>query len=51
MLLNGAPGESFKSLCGLRQGDPLSPMIFVLAAEVLTLMVLKAQECGIIDGF
>lgn len=51
VLLNGSPGDSFKSTCGFRQGDPLSPMIFVLAAEVLNLMVMKLQSERCIDGF
>lgn len=51
ILLNGSPGESFKSSRRLRQGDPISPMIFVLAAEVLTQMFLKAQEVNLIGGF
>lgn len=51
ILLNGSPGESFKSTRGLRRGDPLSPMIIVLAAEVLTQMFLRAQEVGALNGF
>lgn len=51
VLLNGSPGDMFKSSRGLRQGDPLSPMVFVLVAEVLTLMMLKVQEAGLLEGF
>jgi hypothetical protein len=35
ILLNGVPGKHFKSKSGVKQGDPLSPLIFVLAADLL----------------
>lgn len=51
VLLNGSLGESFKSSRGLHQGDLLSPMIFILAIEVLTQMFLKAQGLELASGF
>ena len=41
VVVNGCPGESFAHACGLRQGDPVLPLLFVIAMEVLSAMFRK----------
>ena len=41
ILQNGHMTEYFKLLRGCRQGDPISPYIFILCAEVLSHMIKK----------
>ncbi|XP_073357994.1 uncharacterized protein [Aegilops tauschii subsp. strangulata] len=44
VLLNGIPGKQFKCKCGVRQGDPLSPLLFVIAADLLQSVVNQMLE-------
>jgi retron-type reverse transcriptase len=48
VILNGVPGRKFKCKRGVCQGDPLSPLIFVLAAELLQILVNRAATQGLL---
>lgn len=45
-LVNGAPQGKVYPSRGLRQGDPLSPYLFILCTEVLSGLCAQAQENG-----
>ncbi|XP_071688252.1 uncharacterized protein [Rutidosis leptorrhynchoides] len=42
VLVNGSPTREFSLERGVRQGDPLSPFLFIIAAEGLNVMVKRA---------
>jgi hypothetical protein len=44
ILLNGVSGKVFHCKRGVRQGDPLSPLLFVLTADLLQTVINKAKE-------
>lgn len=50
ILINGHPTEPFNPKRGIRQGDPLSPYIFILCGEVLYGLINREQRNGNITG-
>lgn len=49
VLLNGVPGKTFHCRRGVRQGDPISPLLFVLAADFLQSLINRAKDMGLLD--
>lgn len=49
-LVNGAPRGRIIPQRGIRQGDPLSPYIFILCSELLSGLCRKAQSTGALLG-
>jgi hypothetical protein len=48
VLLNEAPDKPLKHERGLRQGNPISPMLFILAMDPLQRILFKSIERGIL---
>jgi hypothetical protein len=49
VLLNGFPGSHIQHKRGLQQGDPLSPLLFILAMDILGFLFIKAEEGGLLQ--
>lgn len=47
---NGISLPYFKPTRGIRQGDPLSPYLFIIVANVLSLLMKQALEVGTLCG-
>ena len=51
ILVNGAPADFFGSSRGLRQGDQLSPLLFLVMMEVFSRMMKRVEGAGLLRGF
>lgn len=50
-LVNDNPTMDFDAERGLRQGDPLSPFLFVLVTEALVGLIQRDVDIGTFSGF
>ena len=50
VLVNGSPSSFFKAERGLRQGCPLSPLLFLLLIEGLSRMIISEKDAGTLHG-
>ena len=48
--VNDDLGHYFQTKKGLRQGDPLSPILFNIVANMLAIIIARAKEDGQVDG-
>lgn len=44
VIVNGRTGHSFQQEQGIRQGDPLSPYIFIICAEYLGRLCIQIEK-------
>ena len=51
ILVNGNAKGWVKASRGLRQGDPSSPFLFTIVVDVLSRMMLRAEERSLLEGF
>ncbi|KAE8812430.1 Protein MON2-like protein [Hordeum vulgare] len=49
VLINGLPGPPIDHAYGQRQGDPVSPMLFMMAIDALNSLLQHAHRCGILQ--
>ncbi|GKA23884.1 RNA-directed DNA polymerase, eukaryota, reverse transcriptase zinc-binding domain protein [Tanacetum coccineum] len=50
IIINGSPTEEFQFFKGLKQGDPLSPFLFLLIMESLHLSFQRVVDAGLFKG-
>ena len=50
-MVNGSPVDFFGSSRGLRQGDPVSPLLFLVMMEVFSRMAKRMEGAGLLSGF
>ena len=51
VLVIGVPTGFFLNTKGLRQGDPLSPYLFVFGMEVLSALIRRVTDEGFVSGY
>ena len=51
VLVNGSLADFFGSSRGLRQGDPLSPLLFLVMMKVFSKMAKRMEGTGLLSSF
>jgi hypothetical protein len=50
VLFNGSPLDEFRPSRGIRQGDPISPYLFLIAAEGLSGLLKQSRQSSLLKG-
>jgi hypothetical protein len=50
MKVNDQVGKNFQTKKGVRQGDPLSPILFNIVVDMLAILIKRAKSKGQIEG-
>ncbi|KAJ0768031.1 putative RNA-directed DNA polymerase [Helianthus annuus] len=50
VLVNGSPTFEFSCSKGIRQGDPISPFLFIIVMEALSSIIRRACRMGMFEG-
>jgi hypothetical protein len=48
--VNDQLGPYFQTKKGLRQGDPISPILFNIVVDMLVILIAKARDAGQVEG-
>jgi len=48
--VNDQLGNYFQTRKGLRQGDPMSPILFNIVVDMLAILIARAKEAAQIEG-
>jgi hypothetical protein len=50
VIINGSPVGKIRPSRGIRQGDPISPYLFIICAEALSALIMRAERSGAISS-